>query len=201
MTEPHETIRKRHVIQPEQVAAILLAAGRGRRFGADKLRQPLQGHALGQHAAQALAALPFGLRIAVTADGGISYDARDFHTVINPDPAAGQSSSIRLGLAEAMKHGARAILIALADMPFVPVEHFSGLLSRYRDDDSLIASFSGHAGPPVLFGQNWFSLLAKLEGDRGAGTCLAQAEKLPGKPEWFRDIDTPGDLVEGFHAG
>ena len=51
------------------VAAILLAAGRSRRFGAaDKLAVDLDGLPLGLHAARTLADVPLAARILVTAD-------------------------------------------------------------------------------------------------------------------------------------
>jgi molybdenum cofactor cytidylyltransferase len=144
-------------------------------------------------------ALPFGVRIAVTAPRGIRYDEPGFVNVLNDDPALGQARSIRLGLAEARRHGADAVLIALADMPFVPPAHFAALLSRYRGGASLIASRSSHSCPPALFGHDWFSRLETLEGDRGAGAWLAEAETIPCAPHWLQDIDTQADLTAFSH--
>lgn len=52
-----------------EIAVVLLAAGRGERFGANKLRAELDGRPIAYHAPSRLAALPFGQRIAVVGAG------------------------------------------------------------------------------------------------------------------------------------
>ncbi len=183
------------MIDAGRVAAILLAAGRGTRFGADKLSWPVGGRPLGVYAARALLALPFSMRIAVTPPRGIRYDDLGFIRVENDHPELGMAHSIRLGVGEAQRRGADAVLIVLADMPFVPSAHLAALLARYRDGASIIASEASHPGPPVLFGRSWFSRLAALEGDKGAGAWLAGAQTVACETHWLLDIDTKADLA------
>ncbi|QDZ07898.1 nucleotidyltransferase family protein [Sphingomonas panacisoli] len=177
------------------VAAVLLAAGLSRRFGdEDKLQMLLDGMPLGLHAARTLSALPLDHRIVVTRQN--SLDWPDFTRVINYQPEIGMGHSLALGVRSACQMGADAVLVALADMPFVPLEHFAALLARHRGAASVIASSSGtQRMPPALFGRDWFERLESLTGDAGARTLLTDADTVAAKGAELVDIDSAGDLT------
>ena len=185
------------MIAPEQVVAILLAGGLSGRFGpADKLAEPLYGLPLGLHAARTLATLPFAAMIAVTRSGGPDFGACGFTSVRNGHPASGQSGSIRLGLASALVAAPRAVLIMLADMPFVTRTHIEALLARFDDEHRIVASAGGERpGPPALFGASHFEALAALSGDAGARSMLNDALLVEAPADELVDIDTPDDLI------
>jgi len=185
------------MIAADAVAVLLLAAGTSTRFGPrDKLAEPLEGLPLGLHAARTLSQLPFAARVAVTRRGGPDFSDYGFTPVDNPDPGAGQSGSIRLGLAEARAHGPKAVLIALADMPFVSLAHFEALLARFDQGHPVIGSTDGNQpGPPVLFGAALFDTLGDLSGDVGARTLLRSAALVTAFPSELADIDSPADLL------
>jgi molybdenum cofactor cytidylyltransferase len=190
------------MIRPEAVAVVLLAAGLSSRFGQrDKLAVPLDGLPLGLHAARMLASLPFARKIAVTREGGPDFTAYGFTPIVNPDPAAGQASSIRLGLAQARKLEPQAVLIALADMPFVPVAQILALMARFGDEFRVVASTEGtRPSPPALFDASFFPALESLTGDTGARALLREAELIGASPAELADIDTPGDLPPDANA-
>ncbi|MDD2705083.1 MAG: hypothetical protein PHU07_07105 [Acidocella sp.] len=50
-----------------------------------------------------------------------------------------------------------------------------------------------------MFGHDWFSRLAVLEGDRGAGAWLAEAETILCAPRWLLDIDIQADFAAFSH--
>ncbi|WP_404712018.1 nucleotidyltransferase family protein [Sphingomonas sp. MMS24-J13] len=183
------------MIRPEAVAVILLAAGLSSRFGPrDKLAVPIDGLPLGLHAARMLAPLPFARKVAVTAANGPDFAAYGFTAIVNRDPAAGQSGSIRLGLAEARTAQPQAVLIALADMPFVPVAHIHALLARFGGN-KVVASTDGYRpGPPALFDASFWPILEGLSGDSGARALLRDARLVSASPAELADIDTPLDL-------
>jgi molybdenum cofactor cytidylyltransferase len=185
------------MIRAERVAAVLLAAGRSTRFGeADKLSTLLDGVPLGLHAARTLAGLPFGRLIAVTGAGSPDYAAHGFAVVHNPAPEEGLSGSLRLGIAAAGAAGdADAVLVALADMPLVEHAHLERLLERFAGDGSIVASLGTTRSPPALFGRDWFKRLAALDGDRGAGAYLREADLVSCDPRMLTDIDTLADLA------
>lgn len=183
------------MVAPDAIAVLLLAAGGSTRFGPrDKLAEPLDGLPLGLHAARTLARLPFVARIAVTRRDGPDFRSEGFEPVVNPDPALGQSGSIRIGLARARIHRPRALLIALADMPFITVAHIVALAGRFDAEHPVVASTDGRRpSPPVLFDSSLFAALDALTGDAGARAWLRSATLVAAAPGELADIDTPED--------
>jgi molybdenum cofactor cytidylyltransferase len=184
------------MIKPEETALILLAAGRSKRFGeADKLEQEYLGGPLAFHVVTALESVPFAQRIAVVSGTGLDFAARGYEAVCNDDPAAGQSSSVRLGVEAARRHDPRAVLIALADMPRVTAAHVYRLLDYADGDDTILASSDGHQPrPPALFGRNRFDWLMSLSGDSGAREMIMKAHHVIAVTNELIDVDTPADL-------
>jgi molybdenum cofactor cytidylyltransferase len=174
---------------------LLLAAGRSARFGiADKICVSLGSLPLGHHAARALAPLPLSPQIVVT--GRSMLDWPGMEVIINDHPEKGMAHSIALGLGAVRRSGAEAVLIALADMPLVPTEHFQRLLACHRGPAALAASSDGaRRMPPALFGADWFAELDRLSGDQGARTLLDGAELATTAPDNLLDVDRPADLA------
>ena len=191
------------MIAAETVVLVLLAAGTSSRFGPrDKLAVRVDGLALGLHAARTLGSLPFAAKIAVVRAGGPDFAHHGFGIVINPDPGAGQSGSIRLGVARARLSQPHAVLIALADMPFVTAAHVVALMAAFDGPDAIIASTQGdRASPPALFGMALFPLLEELTGDAGARTMLRRARLVTAPAAELADIDTPDDLPGAERLG
>jgi molybdenum cofactor cytidylyltransferase len=185
------------MIAVDSVAVVLLAAGVSNRFGPrDKLTEPLDGLPLAFHAARTLGSLPFAVRIVVSRDGGPDFTRYGFTPVHNSDPSAGQSGSIRLAIARARLARPGAVLIALADMPFVPFAHFEALLGQFDETRPIVASIAGSApGPPALFGAHLFDALEGLRGDEGAKALLRDAILVTAPVGALVDIDTMDDLA------
>jgi molybdenum cofactor cytidylyltransferase len=196
-------------VPPEHAVCVLLAAGRSSRYPGDKLLAELNGRPLLEHAAAMLAAIPFKAHVAVVPpDAPGRWErlaALGFAITVNLTPEAGQGASLRAGAAAAAAHLPAAILLALADMPFVPESHISRLLSRLDPADPKSIAFSlsgaqqgGWRGPPAAFGGGWLPELARADGDKGARPILAAAPGSAGIPvpaEWLEDFDTPADFA------
>ncbi|MDF8334737.1 nucleotidyltransferase family protein [Novosphingobium cyanobacteriorum] len=174
------------------IVLVLLAAGRSERFGVGKLGAMLAGETVLARTMHQLAPLPFAARIAVIAPGSALLDS---YTCLPLDPPdAPQSRSLALGVAAAQATGARAAMIALADMPLVPTSHFAALASAF-DGDRIASSHGDLRLPPAIFGSQHFPALMALSGDRGAGALLHDAPHFRLPPDAELDIDTPGDLA------
>lgn len=174
---------------------MLLAAGRGTRFGGAKLAADLGGKPVLRHAADMLRALPFAAHIAMI--GPATPDPGDYATVLLDPPDAPQARSLALGVAAARDTGAEAVLVALADMPLVPAAHVTALIAAF--DGDRIGSAAPHAHlPPALFGARHFNTLCALSGDRGAGALLRDAPCLPLTADQALDIDRPEDLARAL---
>jgi molybdenum cofactor cytidylyltransferase len=178
---------------PERIAAIVLAAGLSTRFGGDKLLHNLDGKPLGAHIVDTLHELELGWQIVVcTAERKPIYLWRWLDIVENPEPERGMGGSLALGARRAMALGAEAVLVCLADMPFVTADHLKALIAA--PGDSIVTLANGTRTPPALFGARYLPLLAELTGDRGARDLLRDAAIVEASPGIVRDIDVPSDL-------
>ena len=178
------------------IAAVLLAAGLGTRFGGNKLEAMLGEIMLGLHAARTLAAMQFGHLFAVhdPAHARLATALRDegFTLIGNDDPDAGLSHSLALAANAVSTTGADAMLVCLADMPFVTRNHLSRLI---ESDGEIVASAIGDTRmPPALFPRAYWPALATFTGDSGARDLLRNAVSIQGTPEILADIDTRTDL-------
>lgn len=178
------------------IAVALLAAGRGLRFGSDKLLAEIEGEPLGLRPARTLIGLTFASHIAVCrheSELAGHYKIFGFDVVSNDRPEKGQAHSLHLAVKAAMLSEAKALLVALADMPFVSATHLTALVAGY--DGAITASTNGGTPmPPAIFPRDvWPDLLA-TSGDAGARDLL-KAAKLVAAPEGeLHDIDTSADL-------
>lgn len=189
------------MIDAANIAAVLLAAGQSRRFGADdKLLAPLAGEPLALHAARRIVELAPGRRIAVCPDGdgalATMLSRLGFDIIVNADAASGLSQSLALGIAAAARGPERAALVCLADMPFVGTGHLQRLLTRFDPIAApVVASSDGDAAmPPALFARALFDRLRASEGDRGGKALLADAALVTAAAGELADIDRPADL-------
>jgi len=178
-------------VTPGAIALVLLAAGRGERFGGGKLAQPLAGKPLARHAADSLRTIGFAHHIAVI--GPDTPPLPGYATVLLDPPGAPQSRSLAQGVAAARSSGALAVMVALADMPMVPLAHVHALLAAF-DGDRLASAGPHSTMPPALFGARHFDALCAMTGDRGAGALLRDAPTLPLPADAALDIDHPADL-------
>ena len=120
-----------------------------------------------------------------------------YERLINSTPEQGMASSLRIAAAAAQRAGAGALLILLADVPFVTAEHLARIMEAFRENRNLPV-FSrvseGVAQPPALFPASMFAVLQTLEGDKGARGLAAGAALIEAKGSILLDIDTPDDL-------
>jgi molybdenum cofactor cytidylyltransferase len=183
-------------MEAEHVAIVVLAAGHARRFGSDKLMADLDGAPMGVRAARVLLGIPAAAHFAVCqpkAAIALHYADLGYTLVENPNADLGLSASLHLAVAAAAKTKAQALLIALADMPFIDAAHIRALIAAC--DGKIIASSDGaQAMPPAIFPRATWPLLLATQGDAGARHILSQARYLAAPVGSLRDIDTPDDL-------
>ena len=185
------------------IAVAVLAAGASRRFGdADKLAARFRGKRLGEHVCAALAIGPFTPRWVLASRGDhpcqSAWVRSGFVTAINARSGEGMGTSVALAANLARQTQCKALLIALADTPLVPAEHFAALAAKVAKlgDGGIVVSRSHKTlMPPAAFGAAHFKRLAQLTGDTGARDILQEGEALDCPPEWLIDIDTPEALA------
>lgn len=185
------------MLEPQQVALVLLAAGRSRRFDGDKLSEPFLDKPLAFHVVTALARVPFLTRIAIVSDTALDFASLGYRVVQNPDPSLGQARSLCYGVQAAKEAGADAVMVALADMPRVTASHIYRLFDAADGPATIVASSDGtHPMPPALFGRDMFGRLLDLEGDEGARDLVRRGHHVVASPAELVDIDTREDLAE-----
>lgn len=169
-----------------KVAAIILAAGRASRFGAQagdsKVTARLDGKPLVRHVAEA--ALASSARPVIVVTGHAAEAAQTALTGLdvafahNTQAASGMASSLRCGLAAAPP-SCEAALVLLADMPRVQAATLDALIAAYEAAAPRPAAvapvYEGRRGNPVLLDRSLFAAVAALEGDVGARGMLKAA--------------------------
>lgn len=188
-----------------RVGVIVLAAGRGSRFGAESPKtlarlgeRPLVAHAVSSAKASGLR--PIVVVVGCQAAEVAAAAGRDVEVVENPSWEEGMSTSLRAGLAAVMAdRTVTAVTVALADQPRIGAEAYRRLVLACADGAELaVATYGGQRGHPVLIGRSYFDEAMRMTGDQGARTLLAKPEvvEVPcdGTGE-ATDVDTPADLA------
>lgn len=178
------------------VAALMLAAGYSRRFGADKRRLALSD---GRSLLSASLALPCSMleEVWLVLRPDEAPAELDLPTgvriVQNPATAQGMGHSLAAGAERLLaESGAEAAAIFLADMPSIRRDSLETLIAHSSANTIVLPSYQGKRGHPVLFGRVFWPQLATLSGDAGARPVLEQ------NPEavYIVELDDPGVLQD-----
>ncbi|HEV7199799.1 MAG TPA: nucleotidyltransferase family protein [Candidatus Limnocylindria bacterium] len=175
------------------VAAVILAAGLGRRFGSPKVVAQLGGQTLLLRVSRLAREAGLNPIIAVVPRGAETPSRVD--AVVNTDPARGLSSSLRLGIAAVPAN--RAALVLLVDQPTMPRETISAVLAARGRRPLVVATADDRYGPPVLIEPEAFDLVSDLSGDVGLRDLLVSRPDLVESvevPAHAPDVDTAADL-------
>lgn len=199
MTTPDEPPVATTVV--DATVAIVLAAGAGARFrgAVHKLEARLHGGAT--VAARSIdTAIDASIGPVVIVTGAVPTiadhvgDRPRVVVVHNPDWADGQMTSLRAGLAAAERLGADAVVVGLADQPFVGAASWRAVAGS--TSPIAVATYDGRRGNPVRLHRSVWHLLPP-RGDEGARSLIRShpdlVEPVPcaGSPD---DIDTVEDL-------
>jgi molybdenum cofactor cytidylyltransferase len=191
------------------VAVAVLAAGASRRMGVPKLLVPFGASTLLGRAVEAAQESGAGLVFVVT--GAYHGEMRErlsearVAVVRNAQWDEGQSTSIRTAVRFCEQRGFDALLVMVADQPFVEASHLRALMECYRirPGDVFVTEAGVRRGNPCLFNAHSFDALKALEGDEGARRLFADASEGHGlrvcpvpcdDKRVFEDVDTPADL-------
>ena len=172
---------------------ILLAAGAGSRFtgAGHKLDATIAGRSVAQRAIAA--ALESGVGPLLVVTGANPITLPDGATeVLNPDWAAGQMTSVRRGIDAARELGATAVVIGLADQPFVTAEAWRAVAAS--TSPIAVATYDGRRGNPVRLHESVWHLLPE-SGDEGARALIRV------RPDLVEQIPCRGFARRHRHRG
>ena len=186
-----------------KVAAVVLAAGEGRRLGGvckAALARP-DGRTF---VAAVIDAARAGGCTDVVVVAGPPHEAATraavggaARVVVNPDPARGMASSIAVGLA-ALADDVDVALVWPVDHAWVDDESLRAVVAAARRDLIVVPEHAGRGGHPTAFGRtSWPALAASVTA--GGARAVIQASggavvRVAGGPGVVRDVDVPGDL-------
>lgn len=173
-------------------------------MGKDKLALPFRGSTVLATSSAAASALPFHERLLVVTEGRRETPPGFTPVVI---PADGpMHASIKAGI-RALATETKAVMITLADQPFLEPGDYHAILRAWRDalatgrDLLQPVNATGGRGHPVIVHSRYFpEILAHPDDDRGCYYLFARhadrAAFWPTEnPAYFRDLDSPEDYA------
>jgi molybdenum cofactor cytidylyltransferase len=185
--------------------AVVLAAGAGSRFSGPthKLLARLGRDATGSDSLDTVsgraieAARAAGIGPVVVVVGAIDLPAdvtAGCVIVRNPNWAEGQATSVQSAVTAAREQGADAVVIGLADQPFVTPDAWRAVAAA--TSPIAVATYDGVRGNPVRLHESVWSLLP-VSGDSGARDLIRLRPELVSEVACAgssADIDTQEDL-------
>ena len=188
-----------------RVAAVVLAAGKSSRMGANKLLADLGGQPMIRRTVAAMRQAADETIVVTGRDAGevrAALEGLPVRFVHNENFAEGLSTSLRAGIA-ALSPDTDAAVIALGDMPLVTADAVRRLIAAYSPAEHrsvIVPVFGAERGNPVLWGRQHFDALKQLTGDRGARALFDQyadeiVEVAMADDAVLMDADTPEALA------
>jgi CTP:molybdopterin cytidylyltransferase MocA len=187
------------------IGGLVLAAGAGTRFGAQKQLAELDGLPLLEHSLRTMTSAPVGRVVVVLGSSGDEIAAAvDLH---GADPIfclrweEGQSASLACGLAELAD--CEALVVTLGDQPRVSPDAIRRVIAARSGAAAVRATYGGNPGHPVLLERELFGRLRNVSGDKGARNLLLSVPVLDVACDDLgggEDVDTPAEL-DALRAG
>lgn len=198
---------KAGAVKDTTVAAIILAGGASRRFGAsNKLLADVDGVPLIRHVVLRILASRAGHVIVVTGHDGDkirqALAGLDVIHVHNPKHLDGMSTTVAAGI-KALPAEVRATLITPGDLPEISAQLIDRLIAIAAASGGERIVYptlpTGEQRNPVLWPRHYYAELGALSGDTGARGLIKKyaTQALPVPMETvdaFADIDRPEDL-------
>ena len=186
--------------RPVTTAGVLLAAGAGTRFAGPqhKLLAVIDGRSVVSRALESLVGASLDAVAVVTGavdvSGELAAVGGDIAQIENARWESGIASSVRCAAAWAARQGHDAIVVGLADQPFVTSAAWQAVAASAAP--FAVATYGGRRGNPVRLAREVWPLLPN-GGDEGGRTVMRRFPEIvvpvacEGRPD---DIDTVEDL-------
>jgi len=184
---------------------LLLAAGRGSRFGSDKRVSVIEGReTLLYKSLECYRRSGLGVLLCISGrpeDDELeeAFSATGVVCLRCDRADRGMGATLAQGMQACAN--ASAVFIALADMPLVNPDTIARLEHTASPERIVFPVFEGQRGHPVLFGAAFFGELRALDGDRGASAVIQRHSdaciEIPvDDPGVLLDADTPDALAD-----
>ncbi len=185
------------------ICAIILAAGRSRRMGTQKLLLPLAGRTVIRHIVEQVGSGGVERTIVVLGRDAVAVaEALSglFVTLVtNPDPHGEMLGSVRCGI-RVLPAACKAVLVALGDQPGITSDLVRRMIDAYRTAGRgiLVPVYQGRRGHPILFSADYCEqILTEFDGVGLRGLPEAHAGDVVELPvptaSVVSDMDRPED--------
>ncbi|MEM3616075.1 MAG: nucleotidyltransferase family protein [Candidatus Methanomethylicia archaeon] len=187
------------------ITAIILAAGYSKRFGRNKLLEPIAGKPMIRWTLEAtLNSMINEVVVVLGFEAERVYEViKDLkcRVIVNLEYDIGMSSSVKCGVRSIMSRS-EAVLIIPGDYPFIEVETINNVIKKYRETHApiIIATYNGRRGHPILIGRELFQEVLEInEESMGLKAVIRRHENeivyadAKGMGA-ITDIDSPEDL-------
>ena len=172
--------------------AVLLAAGGGTRFAGPthKLLAMLDGVPVFRRSLDNLLTVGFDQVLVITGAVDLEIDDRRVTVLHNSRWADGQAGSLQIAVAAAQAHGSDAIVVGLADQPFIPASAWRSIAAADSGAPIVVATYDGVRGPnPVRLRSSIWSDLP-TEGDEGARPLMRLHQ------DWIDEVACEGSAAD-----
>ena len=182
------------------ISAVVLAVGRAKSLGQEKLLLPLRGKPVLQWVLESALASDLDEIVCVTRElasvrSQLNLSDERLFWLTNYAADRGQSTSVISGL-WATNPKSEGVMFLVGDQPLIRKKLINSLIEKFRPGPAWIVAQSFNRDPrnPVLFRRNLFPELLQLSGDRGGRVLIEKHRNNTALVEWkdetpFLDID------------
>jgi len=191
------------------IPGIFLAAGRGERFGSQKLLSLIRDkpviimgleNCLNSKLSKIIVVLGFQSEKVDKVIRAYFPEDRKLQVIVNPDYQQGIISSFNSGLS-CLEEDAEGAMMILADMPFIRTFTINRLIGSWGGNDIVLPELNGKPSHPRIFPAAVFPEFLQA-GQFNSGKDILNNNRnriksvlFDNEPE-FRDIDTKSDLMK-----
>lgn len=178
----------------------MLAAGSSSRFGTTKQLAELGGTPLVAHVVAAAGAAgldPVVVVLGHDADRVTAALPAGTEVVRNPDHAAGQATSLRVGLDRLASTDATAVAVLLGDEPDIDPVVVRDVVAAFHRGQAEVARavYADRPGHPLVAARSAWAALRTATGDAGARAADVTPAAIRVEGPAPTDVDTPADLA------
>lgn len=187
--------------KPENIAAVILAAGASSRLGQPKQLVPFADKTLLQHMLDMVSHFNFGANLLVLGANSTQIkevtSTRGYEIIHNSEWSQGIGSSISLATKQVLENPRiENIIFFLSDQPFVDRNLIENLIHSHKNEITA-CRYQDEVGVPAIFARHYFTALSALAEDTGAKKIikkyLAQTTIVDFEMGHW-DIDTKEDI-------
>ena len=177
---------------------LILAAGRSRRFGADKRRARLpDGKTLLEASVRNAQGSGLPCLLCLSPGDGANPPVADVPLHIAAGAERGMGATLASGAGAVSDWD--FVIVALGDMPWIRPDTLQAVAAAARRERIVVPSYEKQRGHPVAFGADFLPALRRLHGDRGGRAIVsahpdAVCELAVNDPGVVSDVDKPTDI-------